>query len=292
MNRTVQYVNVLLFGLLAPAFGQETARDWASLVGQRFQAVRDVAYRTTPQGDLRVDLYVPYDRRPGPGLLYVHGGGWQTGSKEQYALWYLPYLQMGLRVVAVEYRLSGRASAPTAVEDVRCALLWLARNGSKYGVGPERLAITGGSAGGHLALMAAMLDDSFDATCGHEGPPPRPRAVINYYAATDLEPLLREGKPHLVKWLSGPGDSYEMARQMSPLRWVRAGVPPVLTLHGDTDEAVPYKQAVQLHEALSEAGVANELVTIPGGAHGRHTWSDAETLRVQRRIEAFLRKHG
>ncbi len=292
MNMGVQYVNVLLFGLFLPAFGQQTARDWASLVGQRFQAVRDVVYHSTPQGDLRVDLYVPYDRRPGPGLLYIHGGGWQTGSKEQYVLWYLPYLQLGMRVVAVEYRLSGRAPAPAAVEDARCAFLWLARNGGKYGVDTERLVITGGSAGGHLALMTAMLDGSYDAACGHAGPPPKARAVINYYGATDLEPLLREGKPHRVKWLSGSGDPSGMARRLSPLNWVRAGVPPVLTLHGDADEAIPHDQAARLHEALAKAGVANELVTIPGGAHGRHTWSDAETLRVQRRIEAFLKQNG
>jgi acetyl esterase/lipase len=287
MNSVVQYVNIVVLAAGLPLLAQQAARDWASLVGQEFHAVRDVVYRGTPQGDLRVDLYVPYDRKPGPAVLYIHGGGWQTGSKEQYVLWYLPYLQLGMRVVAVEYRLSGRAPAPAAVEDARCAFLWLARNGSKYGVDPERIVITGGSAGGHLALMTAMAGGAFDQACGHEGPAPRARAVINYYGATDLEPLLREGKPHRVKWFSGPGDQFELARRISPLTWIRPGLPPVITLHGDADEAIPHEQAERLHKGLTAAGVPNELVTIRGGAHGRHTWSGEDTIRVQRRIEGF-----
>lgn len=292
MNRRFQYVNILLLTLLAQAFGQQSAQDWATLVGQRFRAVRDVVYRSTPQGDLKVDLYVPYNKEPGPTMLYIHGGGWQTGSKEQYVLWYLPYLQLGMRVVAVEYRLSGRAPAPAAVEDARCAFLWLAKNGAQYGVDPNQIVITGGSAGGHLALMTAFLDDSMDKACGIPGPAPKARAVVDYYGATDLLPLVPEDKPHRSKWLSGPYDPVEMTRRMSPLTWVRPGLPPVLMLHGDADKSVPYSDSVRLGEALSKVGVPNELVTVPGGAHGRHTWTDADILRGQRRIEAFLKNLG
>lgn len=281
------------FLLLTPLLAaQETARDWASLAGQRFRAERDVVYHTAGGLQLKLDLYVPYDSKPGPTVLYIHGGGWQTGSKEQYVLWYLPYLQLGYRVAAVQYRLSGVAPAPAAIEDCRCAFRWVARNGVRYGIDPGRIVITGGSAGGHLALMTAMLDESFDGPCQESGPPPKARAVINYYGATDMEQLLGEGRPYLQKWFRGPGDARELARRISPLTWVRAGVPPVLTLHGDADGSIPYSQAVRLHEALARAGVANELITIKGGAHGRHTWSDADTIRVQRAIETFLRKHG
>ena len=203
-------------------------------------------------------------------------------------LWYLPYLQLGMRVVAVEYRLSGRAPAPAAVEDARCAFLWLAKNGAQYGVDPNRIVITGGSAGGHLALMTAFLDDSMDKACGIPGPAPKARAVVDYYGATDLLPLVPEDKPHRSKWLSGPYDPVEMARRMSPLTWVRPGLPPVLMLHGDADKSVPYSDSVRLGEALSKVGVANELVTVPGGAHGRHT-RPMRTSSRRRRIEAFRR---
>jgi acetyl esterase/lipase len=275
---------------------QQSAQDWASLVGQRFRAERDVVYRTAPTGNgsgsvsLKLDLYIPYDKSPGHTMLYIHGGGWQTGSKEQYVLWYLPYLQLGFRVVAVQYRLSGLAPAPAAIEDCRCAFRWVAKNGEKYGIDPKRIVVTGGSAGGHLALLTAMLDESFDALCNDSGPAPKALAVINYYGATDMEELLAEGRPYLTRWFRAPGDAKELARRISPLTWVKRGVPPVLTLHGDADKSIPYTQSVRLHDALSKAGVANELITIPGGAHGRHTWTDNDTIRVQRAIETFLKK--
>lgn len=296
MNTCVQYVISLAALLLPPLAGQplppgQSARDWASLVGQRFQAVRDVVYRPLADGDLKLDLYVPYSRQPGATLFYIHGGGWQTGSKEQYVLWYLPYLQLGYRVVAVQYRLSGRAPAPAAVEDCRCAWLWVARNGEKYGIDPRRLVVTGGSAGGHLALMTAFLDESFDGACGIEGPAPKPLAVVNYYGASDMTTLLKSAKPHYLKFFSGPGDPMETARRISPLTWVRSGLPPVLTLHGDADQTLPIEHALRLHEALTNVGVPNELVTIKGGAHGRHTWTDQDTLLVQQRIELFLGRH-
>lgn len=285
---------VAAWALLAahPLHAQESARDWASLVGQRFRAERDVVYHTAPDGvELKLDLYIPYDKKPGPTIVYIYGGGWQTGSKEQYVLWYLPYLQLGFRVAAIQYRLSGVAAAPAAVEDCRCAFRWIARNGLKYGIDPDRLVLTGGSAGGHLALLTAMLDDSLDGACNDSSPAPKARAVINYYGATDMVELLGEGRPYLQRWFRGP-DPKELAQRISPLTWVRAGVPPVLTLHGDADGSIPYSQSTRLHEALSKAGVSNQLVTIAGGAHGRHTWTDADTLRVQRAIESFLRKHG
>ncbi|MCC6293338.1 MAG: alpha/beta hydrolase [Bryobacterales bacterium] len=298
MNPRDYYLNILAWGLLAAlgvpsASGQESARDWASIVGQRFRAERDVVYRTAPDGmELKLDFYMPYDKKPGPTMVYIHGGGWANGSKEQYVLWYLPYLQLGFRVVAVQYRLSGVAAAPAGVEDCRCAFRWIARNGAKYGVDPDQLILTGGSAGGHLVLLTAMLDDSFDAACGGTGPAPRARAVVNYYGPADLEEMFVAGQPSVLKWLRGPGDQRALARKLSPLRWVRPGVPPVLTLHGEADKTVPVSHGIRLHEALTKAGVENRLVTIPGGAHGRHTWTDADTIRVQRTIEEFLGKHA
>lgn len=299
MNALVHYMNILgsaailCLSAASSLLAQDSARDWASLVGQRFRAERDVVYRTAPGGiGLKLDLYIPYDKKPGPAIVYIHGGGWQTGSKEQYVLWYLPYLQLGYRVAAVQYRLSGVAPAPAAIEDCRCAFRWIARNGVRYGIDPARLVLTGGSAGGHLVLMTAMLDDSFDAACNDPSPAPKARAVINYYGATDLAEMLSQNRANIARWFRGPGDAEELARRLSPLTWVRPGVPPVLTLHGDADATIPLSHATRLHEALTKAGVANQLVTIPGGAHGRHTWTDAGTLRVQRAIEQFLTTHG
>ena len=270
----------------------QSARDWATLVGQRYEIVRDVVYKDTGGFQAKVDVYTRYDRKPGPTMVYIHGGGWANGSKEQYALWFLPYLQLGMRVVSVQYRLAGVAPAPAAVKDCRCALYWVFQNAEKYGFDRTKIALTGGSAGGHLVLLAGMLrpSDGFDDHCSGEQPG-RIVAIVNYYGPTDLVNAL-DGNDSLQKWLKPGMDQRELARRLSPLTYVRKDLPPVLTIHGDSDEMVPYQDAVKLRAALDHASVPNELITIPGGKHGRFRWTDADILRAQRAIEVFLRKYA
>lgn len=287
---------LLLAGVAAavpmPAQDGESARDWASLVGQRFRAERDVVYKKAGNFEAKLDLYVRYDRRPGPTILYIHGGGWANGTKEQYVLWFLPYLQLGMRVVSVQYRLSGVAPAPAAVEDCRCAFRWVVRNAERYGIDPARIVITGGSAGGHLALLTGMVDAGagFDRDCpGDE--PLKPAAIINYYGVTDVEESLETKNKSALMWLRGVENPRELARRLSPLTYVRPGLPPILTIHGDADEIVPHSHAVRLHKLLDRDGVPNRLLSVPGGRHGRFHWSDEDTIRVQRTIEGFLKEH-
>jgi len=282
------------FAAIAPycAAQDEPARDWASLVGQRFRAERDVVYKKIGNFEARVDLYIPYDNQPGPTALYIHGGGWANGSKEQYVLWFLPYLQLGMRVVSVQYRLSGVAPAPAAVEDCRCALKWVGRTAAKYGLDPQRILVTGGSAGGHLALLTGMIDASagFDRDCP-DGEAPKPKAILNYYGVTDVLGALERKSDSALRWLKGIENPRDLARRLSPLTYVRAGLPPILTIHGDADESVPYSDAVRLHQALDKAQAPNQLLTIPGGRHGRFRWSDPDTIKAQRTIQTFLRKY-
>ncbi len=277
---------------LSAVAGEDSARDWASLVGQRFRAERDVVYKKIGAFEAKLDFYIPYDNNPGPTVLYIHGGGWANGSKEQYVLWSLPYLQLGMRVVSVQYRLSRVAPAPAAVQDCRCALKFAARNAAKYGLDMQHLLVTGGSAGGHLALMTGMIDASagFDGDCP-DGDAPKPKAILNYYGVTDVLGALDRKNASVLLWLRGLEDPRDIARRLSPLTYVRPDLPPILTIHGDADEMVSYSDATRLHSALNEARVPNELLTIPGGRHGRFRWSDADTIKVQRTIEAFLRKH-
>ncbi len=203
----------------------QTARDWASLVGQRFRAEQDVVYRSVNGFNAKVDLYIPYELKPGPTIVYIHGGGWSNGSKEQYALWFLPYLQLGMRVVAVQYRLSAVAPAPAGVEDCRCALRWIFHNASKYGIDPKRVVLTGGSAGGHLVLLTGLLrpSDGFDGGCPDLPEPPQVAAIINYYGPTDLVSAYERNDSNLMNWLRGVSDAKELSRRLSPLTYVPIG---------------------------------------------------------------------
>ncbi len=272
----------------------DATEQWAALVGGQYRIHSNLTYRVAGDYKAKLDVYAPRDaKQPRATVIYIHGGGWIGGSKEAVALRLMPYLQMGLAVVNVEYRLARVALAPAAVKDCRCALRWVIRNADQYQFDTSRLVVTGGSAGGHLALMTGVLDPS--AGLDDECPGKRKlkvAAIVNYYGITDVVDLL-DG-PHrqryAVAWLEGIENREAVARLVSPLTHVREGLPPILTIHGDADTLVPYVHATRLHERLDDSGVPNELVTIPGGGHG--SFSPGHTLEIDRKIRAFLMKNG
>ncbi len=277
-----------------PSFAGDSA-DFAAWVGNEFRVSPNVTYKVASNVEQELDVYFNRDRSVArPTVIYIHGGGWVGGSKEASSLRIAPYLEMGFNVVNVEYRLGRVARAPAAVEDCRCALSWVIRNAETYGIDPERLVVTGRSAGGHLSLTTAMLSVSagFDAEC-NSAIVPNVAAVINYYGITDVADLMA-GKPneksYTVEWLGSQGDRKEIADSVSPIHHVRKGLPPILTVHGDADQIVPYSHAVELHDRLNAAGAENELLTIPGGGHGG--FSREEVAKIDKTIRAFLRKHG
>ena len=252
--------------------------------------------------DARLDIYQPLRLAgPNPTLVYFHGGGWTAGSKEISSLTFLPYLEMGWTVVNVEYRLASVSLAPAAVEDARCALRWMYRNARQYNFDLAQVVLTGNSAGGHLALTTGVLPASagMERQCpGDRGPGPvsteelKVAAIINWYGITDVVELL-DGpnmRSYAVAWLGSMSNREEIAKRVSPLTYVRPGLPPVLTIHGDADPTVPYSQAVRLQQALGGAGVSTELVTVPGGKHGN--FSLAENLKIYTAIRGFLAKHN
>ena len=260
----------------------------------RYQIVPNVTYLTANNFEAKLDVYtVRGATSPNPTLIYIHGGGWTGGTKEASSLTFLPFLQMGWNVVNVEYRLARVSLAPAAVEDCLCALRWVYRNAKQYNIDLTKLVVTGNSAGGHLALTTGMVP----ATAGLDRQCPgtetlKVAAIINWYGITDVVDLL-DGpnmKTYAVQWLASLPNRDEVARRVSPLNYVRAGGVPVLTVHGDADPTVPYTHAVRLKQALDKAGIANELVTIPGGRHGG--FNRDETIRIYGAIRQFLVKQG
>lgn len=294
LRKTVLFLAILILpamDALAQAPLSETAA-WAATV--RYRVVPNVTYLTANNFEARLDVYQPQGvSTPVPTLIYIHGGGWVGGSKEGSIFNLLPYIEMGWAVVNVQYRLARISLAPAAVEDCRCALRWVIRNAKEYNFDVNKLVVTGHSAGGHLSLTTGLLPASagLDRECF--GPEElKVAAVINWYGITDVNDLL-EGpnqKGYAVQWLSSLPNRDEVARRVSPLTYVRAGLPPVLTIHGDADPTVPYSHATRLREALDKAGVPNQLLTIPGGKHGG--FNKDETLRIYATIREFLTRQG
>ena len=268
--------------------------------GKRFAVEQELisasarAAITANNYESKLDLYERRDATsPQATVIYIHGGGWTAGTKESSFNKILPYLEMGWNVVNVEYRLARVSNAPAAVEDCLCALRWVAANATQHHIDLSRIVTTGDSAGGHLALTTAMIPESagLDRECPGVALP-KVAAVVDWYGITDVNDLL-EGpnrRTYAVQWLGSTPNRAEIAKRLSPLEYVRPGLPPVLMIQGDADPTVPYEHSLRLKAALEKAGVKNELHTVAGGKHGG--FSAAENVAVYNTIRQFLKKNG
>lgn len=266
---------------------------WATEAAARYWVQPDIVYAGANNQPLKLDVWYEHAvQTPRPTLVYFHGGGWVFGSKETSVLQFLPFLEKGWRVVNVGYRMSSSSPAPAAVEDTRCALRWVFRNAKQWNFDTNRIVLTGHSAGGHLSLITGLLPEGtgLDNQCYGEEKL-KVAAVVNWYGITDVNDLVRGPnlKNYAVMWVGSRTDAADVARRVSPLTYVREGLPPVLTIHGDKDDVVPYSHATRLHEALERAKVPNQLLTIKGGGHGG--FSQAEYVRSYETVWAFLKRH-
>jgi len=268
--------------------------NWTLEFGNHYVVQANIVYNVADNYENKLDLY---DRRdvqdPQPTLIYIHGGGWTGGSKEAGFNKVLPYLEMGWNVVNVEYRLAKVSHAPAAVEDCLCALRWVAANAKQLHIDTSKIVVTGDSAGGHLALTTGMIPENagLDRECPGV-PLPKVAAIVDWYGITDVNDLL-EGpnlRNYAVEWLSSAPNRQEIAKRLSPLEYVRSGLPPTIMIHGDADPTVPYQHSLRLKAALDKAGVPNALHTVPGGHHGGFTAE--ENVKVYGAIKEFLKAQG
>lgn len=271
-----------LLWLAAPPAAQPASAD-----SPRWTIDSDISYGPYPENVL--DVVRPNGEIKGkrPGVVVIHGGGWVNGNKESQMPVCEKYVERGFVCATVGYRLASVATAPAAVTDVLLATQWFFKNAGRYKVDKKRIVVTGRSAGGHLALMVGMVNKKAKL-----GPRSKVRAVVNIYGITDVGdqvdgPNMRK---YAATWLPEQERRYELARRVSPMTYVRKDVPPILTIHGDADQTVPYEQGVRLTRSIRDAGGNAELIVIPNGRHG----FPKEVLdRVyEREIWPFLAKHG
>lgn len=291
----MRFIPLLLMLAVAPVFAQlDGAAAWSAGLGTDYRITPNVTYLVANNFEAKLDVYARTDTATArPVLVYIHGGGWVGGSKEASLFGLLPWLEMGWNVVNVEYRLGRISPGPAAVEDCLCALRWIAANAKQYGFDVNRIVTSGGSAGGHLALTTGLIPESagLDRQCPGV-PLPKVAAIVNWYGITDVNDLLdgSNRKSYAVAWLGSLPNREDIARRVSPLTYVRAGLPPILTIHGDADPTVPYTHALRLQDALKEAGVPHQLFTVPGGHHGG--FKKSEMLAIHAAIQEFLVKNN
>ncbi|HEU5093162.1 MAG TPA: prolyl oligopeptidase family serine peptidase, partial [Nitrospira sp.] len=223
-----------------------------------------------------------------------HGGGAiSTVPRRQYVAFdVMPYLESGWNVVNIEYDVPGRTVAPIAVQNGICALRWVVANAKEHGFDVDRIVTSGYSSGGWMALMTAMTagTPAWDGPCAASATA-RVAGVVSWSAPSDLPDLLEgpNAKGWTAQWFTTLPERLAIAKAVSPITLVRSGLPPVLSIHGDTDGTVPYAQSVRLHEALRRAKVPEKLLTVSGG-HG--FYPRAEQERIFGEITTFLLTHG
>ncbi len=223
----------------------------------------------------------------GAAVLMMMSGGWfsRWQPPERRAGRIAHLLDAGFTVFTVYHGSAPRYKVPDAVADVRRAVRHVRANAARFGIDPDRLGVTGGSAGGHLSLMLGLASDSGSADS--EDPVLRVgngvQAVVAYFPPVDLSESV------------GPSERFPaldfdpaLAADVSPIGFVSAEDPPVLLIHGDQDRLVPISHSERMAKALGEAGVVSELVVIEGAAHG---FRGENGERARREMVAFFAEH-
>ncbi len=220
---------------------------------------------------LKLDLALPANEEgPFPGLIFIHGGGWASGKRQIYHLYTYHFARQGYAAATISYRLSGQAQFPAAVQDVKCAVRWMRANAAVYHIDPDRIALIGGSAGGHLALMAGYTagDLEFEGEGGNPGVSSAVQAVVNFYGPYDLTAEIARDSKEVLEFLGASWDENPaLYFQASPMHYLNAGDPPTLIFHGTIDDVVPIEQSERLAARLDELGIPCVFEAFEGWPH-------------------------
>jgi acetyl esterase/lipase len=271
----------LIFALLpfAAPFAQQEQPPFRLPDGVRVE--QNLVYSSPGGRDLHLDLFLPKEGRgPFPAVVYIHGGGWRRGDRNAFRRQAAHMATKGFAGACIEYRLSGEAKYPAALQDSKAAVGWMRANAAKYRIDPQRIGAAGGSAGGHLVALLGVTGDvkvvaAFNpavdlVSFGKSEPASAGNSVAEFLGATYAQ------KPEL--WA-----------EATPITHVDKNSAVFLFLHGNADTTVPYRQSLDMLNKLKAAGVEAELFTAEGAAHGffnRPPWFEPTLKRME---EFFLR---
>lgn len=259
---------------------------------------KDIVYETVMGRDLLLDLYRPANTTgPLPLIIWIHGGGWRGGSKNGINRC-VGMLERGYAIASVEYRLSGEAIFPAAVEDCKAAVSFLRLNAKTYGLDPNRFGAWGSSAGGHLVAMLGVTNDdaTFDTHPVTRKASPKVQAVCNWFGPTDFLRMndfpgkINHDSPESPEslFIGAPiQENKELVRKANPITYISRSDPPMLLMHGDKDQSVPFNQSELLHAALQKAKVPTTLYKVRNGGHGFKGADESEEALFKRAARFF-----
>jgi acetyl esterase/lipase len=289
-------------GSLTPPMSDPTSTLGISAPGSGYHVEGNIPYG--PYTMQRLDVMYPNADGPKgtttlPGVIMFHGGGWTDNKpaalKASMSSFFSRFLKHGFLVCNVEYRLAdgtaNGAIAPAADQDALLAAKWFWDHMDYYHVDKTRYVTTGASAGGQLALLVGMATPA--AQLGPTSPTDYSiAAIVNGYGPSDVTDLLAKNVSFAVQWLpANTPNRAAIAKQVSPVTYVRQDVPPLITVQGDMDTTVPMSESQELYDLLTAAGADTALHFVAGAGHGFTTpataWPDAEAAMFN-----FLIAHG
>ncbi|MGH9720191.1 MAG: alpha/beta hydrolase fold domain-containing protein, partial [Bryobacteraceae bacterium] len=249
---------------------------------------RDVVFHKIGDVALTLDASIPEGDGPFPAAIIVHGGGFTRGDKQTFVPpLFEPLSQADFAWFSINYRLAPQAKYPAAVEDVERAIAWVRSNARRYKVDPDKIALIGESAGGHLVSMAGARNK----------PDSRVNAVVSFYGPHDFEARAVASKQlsESVQAFLGVSElndtSLKALREASPINHVSGNMPPYLLIHGTKDEAVPYDQSPRMCEKMRAAGASCEVITVDGAPHGIGAWEKVrEHQKYKTRMVDWLKE--
>lgn len=244
-----------------------------------FKPDRSITYRQHNGLDLSIELFgLDKDATTlRPAILFYHGGAWTIGAPAQFYPWAKHFAELGWVAASAQYRLNGRhgTDAFDAVDDGRAAYLYLQQHAAELGIDPQRIVLSGGSAGGHLAATVAMTPWPDRDTV------PAPEALVLFNPALDT---VYDASETIARLFTGKGE------QISPMHHVRSGLPPVFIVHGTEDSLVPITDSRKFCLLMKRAGNQCDVVEHKGVGHGFYNWGGGHFDEVLAEVVNFTRQ--
>jgi acetyl esterase/lipase len=284
-----------LLDYLAIGVGLEKLVDREPAIPADIEEIKNIEYKNVNGKSLQIDLYKPRNlTEPVPLLVFVHGGGWKGGKRSDYLVYLVDFAKKGYITATVSYRLKNDSIYPACVQDVSDAMHFLFSNAGKYGYDPDRVAMIGGSAGGHLVLMttydfkepAIPLDSVYLATRPH-----KVKVVVDIYGPVDMTTPYAQTQGLVTGFIGHPySEKPELYWEASPAKYLRKDLPPTLIFQGTSDNLLPQSQSDTLKARLDRLGVPCEYYKLPLWPHAMDI-ALRPNQYMQKKMDAFFEKY-
>jgi acetyl esterase/lipase len=284
-----------LLDYLAIGVGLEKLTNLEPEIPAEIEEIKDIEYKNVGGKSLQLDIYKPRNlTEAAPLLVFVHGGGWKGGKRSDYLVYLVDFAKKGYITATVSYRLKKDSIYPACVYDVSDAMHFLFSNAAKYGYDPDRVAMIGGSAGGHLVLMTTYnlkepsipLDSVYLTTRPH-----KVKAVVDIYGPVDLTTPYAQTQGLVTGFIGHPySEKPELYWEASPAKYLREDLPPTLIFQGTSDNLLPQSQSDTLKVRLDRLGVPCEYYKLPLWPHAMDI-AERPNKYMQKKMDAFFEKY-